>query len=83
MTLASWRSKRIKVSIIKISINDQAPVSEQLGKMSNNRISIKSRRAVVVERTAEHDEVLSTGEGMLLLSALSAVIVSVLSFAFF
>ncbi len=65
------------------SIFNKASVSEKLRKMSNNRDSIRHPRAVAVERAAERDEVLSTGEGMLLLGALSAVIVSILSFALF
>ena len=49
--------------------------------MRDNRDSTRQPRSVAVERAAERDEVLSTGEGMLLLGALSAVIASLLSFA--
>ena len=49
--------------------------------MNRNTHSSKRTRAVAIERAAEQEDVLSTGEGMLLLGALSAVIVSLLSFA--
>ena len=61
-------------------------MSEQLRKMTNRidrRHSTKTRRSVALEQAAERDEILSAGEGMLLLSALSAVIVSILTFALF